>query len=122
MPMVKLLLASVATLFLAINPIQAQKEDVKTSASDGVLQSKTNKVMVGQVIIVGNERTPDSEIRKQLDMYPGQVLRYPSIRIAEERLAKLGIFVVDTAKGIHPAITVLDPDSDRLYRDILVIV
>src|SRR5947209_12349820 len=106
MPKVKLLLASVATLFLAINPIQAQKEDEKTSASAGVLQSKPNKVMVGQVIIVGNEKTPDAEIRKQLDMYPGQVLHYPSIRIAEEKLAKLGIFVVDTAKEIHPTIYV----------------
>jgi uncharacterized protein (TIGR03067 family) len=51
-----------------------------------------NQARVGHIIIVGNEKTPDLKIRKLVDMSPGQVLQYPDLRIAEEKLAKLGPF------------------------------
>jgi outer membrane protein insertion porin family len=75
---------------------------------------------VGQIIIVGNDVTQDRVIRRVIGLYPGQTLRYPELRIAERDLARLNIFKTDTENGIRPTLTVLDPDSDKEYKDILV--
>jgi hypothetical protein len=76
---------------------------------------------VGQVIIVGNETTPDSVIRGALSFYPGQVLHYSALRQSEKKLAETGLFIVDETRGIRPTITVLDdPTNSGPYKDILV--
>lgn len=75
---------------------------------------------VGQVIVVGNEVTQDRVIRRVVGLYPGQVLRYPELRIAENDLARLGIFNTDPEKGVRPTLTVLDNDSG--FKDVLVTV
>lgn len=75
---------------------------------------------VGQVIIVGNEVTQDRVIRRVLGLYPGQTLRYPELRIAEKDLARLNIFKLDPENGIRPTVSVLDPEGDSEYKDILV--
>jgi hypothetical protein len=93
----------VGMLVLAMTSAQAQNEST---------------ARIGEVIIVGNTKTPDAEIRKQLDFYPGEILRYPSLRLAEEKLTKLGNFVVDARKGIRPTVSVLDNDGP--FKDILV--
>src|SRR5690348_7391170 len=46
---------------------------------------------VGEIIIVGNTVTQDCVILKALGLYPGQVLRYPELRIAERDLSRLNI-------------------------------
>jgi outer membrane protein insertion porin family len=74
---------------------------------------------VGNVIIVGNEVTKQNVILRQVPLYPGQILTYPDLRVAERNLARLNIFETNEA-GVRPTVTVLNPDSDSEYKDILV--
>jgi outer membrane protein insertion porin family len=77
---------------------------------------------VGQIIVVGNERTKQNVILRQVPLYPGQVLSYPDIRQGERNLARLGIFESSPDGSVRPTITVLDnpqmPDSE--FKDLLV--
>jgi outer membrane protein assembly factor BamA len=73
---------------------------------------------VGQIIIKGNERTQDNVILKAIWLKPGQPLLYPEVKLAERNLERLGIFQVDTDKGIRPTVTILESDSE--FKDIQV--
>jgi outer membrane protein insertion porin family len=74
---------------------------------------------VGEVIIVGNNVTQDRVIRRQLqNIPPGQILRFPELKIAEANLARLNIFEINPELGIRPTITPLE--SDTPFKDILV--
>ena len=73
---------------------------------------------VGEIIIVGNWVTQNSVILKALDLYPGEELRYPNLRIAERNLARLNIFEVNPELGIRPTVTVLENAGP--FKDILV--
>jgi outer membrane protein insertion porin family len=75
---------------------------------------------VGQIIIIGNEVTKENVIRRQIPLYPGQVLTYPDLRLAEKKLAQLNIFDMNPATGVRPTVTVIDPDSDTPFKDVLV--
>lgn len=75
---------------------------------------------VGRVIVSGNEVTRENVIRRQVPVYPGQILEYPALAQAERNLAKLGIFEMDPEKGQRPTVAVLDPMSDNPVKDILV--
>lgn len=77
-------------------------------------------VRVGNVQIVGNERTEDRIILRELGMYPGQILTWPDLRVAEQRLANLNIFEMNPETGVRPRVEVLDLDSPSEYKDILV--
>ena len=59
-------------------------------------------------------------ILKKLELAPGHVIDYPSIRKAEKKLAVLNLFVVDPKRGVGPTVTVVDPDSDSPYKDVVV--
>lgn len=73
----------------------------------------------GEVIIVGNTVTQDRVIRRMLQgIQPGQVLRYPELRIAERDLARLNIFEMNPELGIRPTVQALD--SPGPFQDILV--
>jgi outer membrane protein insertion porin family len=74
---------------------------------------------VGEIKIVGNEVTRDNVIRRQIPLLPGQILTYPDIKIAEANLNRIGIFT-DPQSGAKPTVTVLDPDTDSPFKDILV--
>jgi outer membrane protein assembly complex protein YaeT len=76
-------------------------------------------VKVGRIIIVGNTVTQDTVIRRVLGLYPGQVLRFPELRIAEANLTRLGIFETDPEKGSRPSVEAI-PSEDPEYWDILV--
>ncbi len=77
--------------------------------------------LVGQVFIVGNERTRQNVIMRQLPLYPGQLLTYPDLRNAERNLQRINIFdVPKDGSGGGPTVTVLDPDGLNPYKDILV--
>lgn len=69
------------------------------------------KRRVGEVIIIGNTRTPDWFIRRLLPFVPGEVVQYPLLRIAERDLARCGRFVVDADAGIRPTVAAID-DAD----------
>jgi RNA polymerase sigma factor (sigma-70 family) len=68
---------------------------------------------IGQIIVVGNTKTPDAVIRDQIDLFPGQVLDEKLLRKAEERLGTLKVKAI-----------ISDSPSDRGsdYRDIMVTV
>jgi uncharacterized protein (TIGR03067 family) len=70
---------------------------------------------IGQIIIVGNEHLPDGLIREQLDLYPGVALVYPELKKAEDRLNK-----IKEPVKIRATIIVLDPESTKEYKDLLV--
>jgi outer membrane protein insertion porin family len=74
---------------------------------------------VGQVFVVGNEVTRQNVVLRQVPLYPGQVLTYPDLKTAEHNLDRLGIFT-DPATGQHPTVSVIDPESDSPFKDILV--
>jgi uncharacterized protein (TIGR03067 family) len=87
------------------------------------LKGKKAPARVGEVIIVGNTKTPDAVIRKHIGLFPGQVLDYASFGKAEKALADLKRFVVDPAKGIRPTVVVVEPDdANAPFKDILVTV
>jgi outer membrane protein assembly complex protein YaeT len=76
--------------------------------------------LVGHVIVVGNTRTRQNVILRQVPLYPGQVLSYPDLRVAERNLTRLNIFANSPDGSVHPTVTVLNPESDSPYKDVLV--
>jgi outer membrane protein insertion porin family len=80
---------------------------------------------IGTIQVVGNTVTRDNVIRRQLTnvgLLPGQTLSYPDMRLAEKNLARLQIFEVKPEAGIRPTVSVIDPDSDAEFKDLLVTV
>ena len=75
---------------------------------------------VGQIYIIGNEITKQDVILRAVPFFPGQVLHYPDVCKAEKNLETLGIFDVDRSKGIRPRVTVLDPNAESPFKDVLV--
>jgi outer membrane protein assembly complex protein YaeT len=74
---------------------------------------------VGEIIVSGNEVTRQNVILRQVPLYPGQILTYPDLRIAERNLARLNIFQFKPDLGIKPTVTVLDRD-DSEFKDVLI--
>jgi outer membrane protein assembly complex protein YaeT len=77
---------------------------------------------VGEIIIIGNDTTRQNVILRQVPLLPGQILTYPDLRVAERNLARLNIFEVNPETGVRPTVTVIDPDSDSEFKNILVTV
>ena len=81
--------------------------------------ARPTKLKVGEVIIVGNTVTRDRVIRQALaGINPGTILRPRQLRIAERKLAGMGIFKVDPARKIRPTVQVLQTPGP--FKDILV--
>ena len=74
---------------------------------------------VGQVFILNNTRTRDNVILRQVPLFPGQILTYPDIDIAQANLSRLGIFTTGQ-DGPAPTIRVLNRDDDNTFKDIAV--
>src|SRR5262245_55397974 len=77
-------------------------------------------VRAGDIRAIGNERTRESVILRQIGIYPGQILSFPDIKIAEDRLANFGLFDVNPQLGIAPRIEVRDLDRPGEVKDIFV--
>jgi outer membrane protein insertion porin family len=75
---------------------------------------------VGEIIVEGNDRTRENVIRRQIPLYPGQILTYPDIIAAEQNLSRLGIFDEDPAQGVRPTVTVDNPDIDEPFKTVRV--
>jgi hypothetical protein len=74
---------------------------------------------VGEVFVVGNERTPQTVILRQVPIYPGQILRPRVLRSGERNLARLTwLFLVD--KENRPQVRVIDPHAKTAFRDVLI--
>jgi outer membrane protein insertion porin family len=76
-------------------------------------------VRIHRIVVDGNERTRENIILRVLGLNEGQVLSWPQIRAAEERLANLGLFDVNRETGTRPTITVVDTDNPG-YKDVIV--
>jgi outer membrane protein insertion porin family len=76
----------------------------------------------GNVIIQGNTVTQDRVIRREIPIYPGQILTYPDLEIARQNLSRLGIFKDDPQSGVSPTVEVIDPAGDAPFKDVLVTV
>jgi outer membrane protein assembly complex protein YaeT len=83
-------------------------------------EEKPTPSRVGQIYVVGDTVTRQNVILRQLGLYPGQILEYPNLKVAEANLARLNIFEMNAEQGIRPTVTVLNPDDDNIYKDILV--
>jgi hypothetical protein len=81
-----------------------------------------HRLLIGEIFIAGNDRTPNSVILKVADLYPGEPLSYPRLRLAEKRLADSGLFVVDEKKGVRPTINVTASITDTRYQNIQIAV
>ena len=75
---------------------------------------------VGEILIEGAQWTKEYVIRRQIPLLPGQILSLPDLRLAERNLARLGIFEVDPQTGVRPTVTVIEPDIDTEFKNILV--
>jgi outer membrane protein insertion porin family len=75
---------------------------------------------VGQIYISGNDVTRQNVILRQVPLFPGQILTYPDLRVGERNLARLNIFEVNPETGVRPTVTVIDPDTDSEFKDLLV--
>jgi TolA-binding protein len=75
---------------------------------------------VGQIFIIGNDKTPQGVILDQAPLYPGALLTAADLLSAQKNLARTGRFVVDPDKGVWPTVTVREdprhPDSE--FKDI----
>ncbi len=91
-----------------------------SSSALGQPAAKEPQRRIGSIYIVGNEFTRQDVILKAVGLSPGWVLRDRDLRIAEENLARLGIFKFDPATGVRPTVTVLDPDGPNEFKEILV--
>jgi len=66
-------------------------------------------VRVGNIVIVGNTKTEDAAILKEILLRPGDALDYEVLRTAKKNLAAL-----------HATITIIEGAEDSDYRDIRV--
>jgi outer membrane protein assembly complex protein YaeT len=88
------------------------------------VEKESPPARVGQIYIVGNDRTRQNVILRQLPLYPGQILTYPDLKQAEKNLARLNIFETTPDGAVRPTVTVLDNPADPTnpVKDILVTV
>jgi outer membrane protein assembly complex protein YaeT len=104
-----------------VNPVVTLVPDEPGVVRVQYLIEERAPVTVGRVIIVGNKVTRDDVIRRAVGLFPGQVLRFPELRLAEAKLARLGIFEMDPEKGSRPSVSAIDTDDPNV-KDILVMV
>jgi beta-lactamase regulating signal transducer with metallopeptidase domain len=97
--------------------VQTTKDTPKTNQKTSE-ETVKDPVRIGQIFISGNAKTPQEVILKAVPIFPGQVLNYAELRAAEPRLKRLKLSDLDP--NVPPTITVLDPDSDSLCKDILI--
>ncbi len=91
--------------------------------ADQAAPPKASKARVGQIIIVGNTRIPDTVLLEEIPLHPGQLLNDADVRAAEERLRSLKSLVnASPIVNIRPTVTVLDTPADSNYKDILITV
>jgi outer membrane protein assembly complex protein YaeT len=72
---------------------------------------------VGQIFIIGNLRTRQNVILRQVPLFPGQILTYPDLQLAENNLKRLGIFT-SGQDGPLPTVQVMPGQEDKEFKDI----
>jgi hypothetical protein len=121
-------------LRIVVGPIQPEKTDKivhsMTNQPGGVdkatlaLQNTPKPLKVGEIIIMGNEKTENSVILsviwKSVELYPGQDFTPSMLQHAEASLCRSGFFKVNRRE--RPVVTVIERDGDVYgpFRDIQV--
>jgi RNA polymerase sigma factor (sigma-70 family) len=68
---------------------EEQLRELRKKAEEERKAAEQGPLRVGQVLVVGNRKTPQSVILDQVQLYPGQVLVLAELRAAERRLERL---------------------------------
>ncbi len=105
---------------LAKQPEQTKEKSGEDARPGHFTIEEKEPARVGDVMIVGNSVTSDNVIRRELNLYPGQILSYPDLLQAENRLRRLGMFEDDPSKGIKPSVEIEHPEVDQPYKKIVV--
>src|SRR5579884_965843 len=114
----------VITDYMGANGLDARVEAVPVWIPDtpGVCNvryevKESPPARVGQVFIIGNERTRDNVILRQVPLFPGQILTFPDLDIAKANLMRMNIFT-SGQDGPPPDVKVLDREGDSEFKDI----
>jgi hypothetical protein len=110
-------------VLLVLSAATAPGADTPGPKPDGKAPAKreASPLLVGQIIVVGNETVPQRVALRQVPLSTGGPLVVANLPTAERNLERLGIFEV--AKGFRPRVEIVDPyEADSEYRDILVVV
>ncbi len=108
-------------------PVGVREEHPEPEPGKGVVHVhyqvvEAPQMRVGDIKIIGNNVTRDNVIRREIPLYPGQILTYPDLLAGQNNLSRLGIFKDEPQNGIKPTIEVLDPQGDSPFKDLLVTV
>ena len=101
----------------------AVKETIHQAGNEVVVHYQIEEkepVRIADVKVYGNTITRDNVIRRQLNLYPGQILSFPDLLQAERNLSRLGIFEEDPAQGTKPTVEIERPEVDEPFKNILV--
>lgn len=102
--------------------VQVKPEPVWSQDTPGVCQvqyliEERPVARVGQIFILGNTRTRDNVILRQVPLFPGQILTYPDLDVAVNNLKRLNIFT-SGQDGQPPTVNVIDREGDSTFKDI----
>jgi Surface antigen variable number repeat len=109
-----------STLTYEAGPHERAPDPHKIPIRDSSLIDRMKCVTVGAVIISGNDRTPDNVILKLFGVGGGSTISGEQLQAVAERLVDSGLFVVDPPRDIRPRVQVLDLDSDKQFKDVLI--
>ncbi len=105
-----------------VQPIEVWNKDVPGVCTVQYQVEEHPVARVGQVFIIGNTRTRQNVILRQVPLFPGQILTYPDLQLAENNLKRLGIFTGGGGgggqDGAPPSVKVMNPEDDSIYKDI----
>jgi len=116
----------VAALILVVTlPVTTRAEAI--SEGIGMADVVQNRIpeqtmTVGGIIIVGNETIPHDRILDAIEVYSATQIRMADLRAAERRLARMGLFVVDSEKGVCPRVAPRGYKKGDEFADIMVTV
>jgi hypothetical protein len=66
---------------------------------------------IGQIFISGNKKLSEEAVLKKVPLFPGEILNFPDLDIADRNLARL--------KGVKSAkVSVIDREGEGVYKDI----
>ncbi len=102
-----------------VEPIPVWMKDVPGVCNVQYQIEEHPQARVGQIFILGNTRTRQNVILRQVPLFPGQILTYPDLEIAKANLSRLGIFT-SGQDGPPPNVKILNEADDTPWKDILI--
>lgn len=115
---IAMLRARIAELEKRLAIVEMRQRGVTEKAKS---DPKTPQHVAGQIIVVGNERTPSEVIVRQLRIYPGRTFTEDDLRHAEQQLSQMNLFEVNPATGVRPTLSIMPSSRNpKAPVDILV--